>query len=63
MITIILYVLTGAYRGIEKGGGRDLKNAVTTATRPVGPSLRRDGVQGKGCALPLGKKILKNQLS
>ena len=62
MITIILYVLTGAYRGIEKGG-RDLKNAVTTATRPVGPSLRRDGVQGKGCALPLGKKILKNQLS
>ena len=33
----------GAYRGIEKGWGRDLKNAVTTATRPVGPSLRRDG--------------------
>ena len=36
---------------------------MTTATRPVGPSLRMDGVQGKGCALPLGKKILKNQPS
>ena len=61
-----LYVFkaqAGAYRGIEEGGGRELKNAVTTATRPVGPSLRRDGVQGKGCALPLGKKILKNQPS
>ena len=43
-----------------------MKNGVTNATRPVGPSMRRDGadgVEGKGCALPLGKKILKNQLS
>ena len=57
---------TGAYRGIEKGGGRDLKNGVTNATRPVGPSMRRDGadgVEGNGCALPLGKKMVKNQLS
>ena len=60
---LCFHIRTGAYRGIEKGGGRDMKNAVTTARRPVGPSLRRDGVQGKGCALPLGKKILKNQLS
>ena len=39
-----------------------MKNGVTNATRPVGPSMRRDGadgVEGKGCALPLGKKILK----
>ena len=36
-----------------------MKTAVTTATRPVGLSLRRDRVQGKGCGLPLGKKILK----
>ena len=43
-----------------------MKNGVTNATRPVGPSMRRDGadgVEGNGCALPLGKKILKNQLS
>ena len=40
-------ICTGAYRGIEKGRGRDSKNGATTATRPV----RRDGV------LPLGKKI------
>ena len=43
----------GRTEELKRGGG-DLKNAVTTATRPVGPSLRRDEVQGKGCALSLG---------
>ena len=38
----------GASIGIKKCVRRDFEN-VTTATRPVGPSLRRGGVQGKGC--------------
>ena len=44
---------TGAYRGIEKEGGGEIWNAVTTTTRPAGPSLRRDGVPGEGmCPSP-----------
>ena len=42
------------------GGGEILNVVVSNATRPEGPRLSRDTVLRKGCALSLGKKILKN---
>ena len=46
---------------ISKGEGGEILNVVVSnGTRTERPRLRRDRVQGKGCALSLGKKILKN---
>ena len=44
------------FRGFEKRVGKILNFVVSQSTRPQGPRMHRDRVQGKGCALPLVKK-------
>ena len=58
------FIENWAWNGTFSEHFKGAHNIVTTARRPEGPSLRRDGARGgKGCALPLGKKNFKNRCS